>query len=306
MSSSSRMFADAGGDNSKIELPVFILPPELVFSWSIRRALLTIYNPYGNEVQFKIMSTNPDRFDVSVPKGIIKPNRRIDVTIRLLSHKMETELPDPTDELQVIDHFKISIQTGALRGNRQVKVNWIASCVDYSDAAMDDTARLLGTGGASMGPGGALDEMSSKLKLKSLKQQVTASQRNAMQQSSPAFSSSGRLATSRGSSLRSQHLTAPDHHQQHHNAGSNVNLVCLMGALVCIVLLFLPLAIDSELCKKAKLYHANENETSSPNGQPVGILAQLSNLLSVSYEMKFGCSFALGLFTYRLISTMPD
>lgn len=84
-------------------------------------------------------------------------------------------------------------------------------------------------------------------------------------------------------------------------SGSNVNLICFFSAMVCVVLLFLPLAIDSELCKKAKLYQSDES-----GSQTIGLLTQISKFLSVSYEMKFGCSFALGLFTYRLISTMPD
>lgn len=279
MSSSSRVFTD--GDNPKIDLPVFISPAELVFSISKRRTLVTVYNVYGNEAQFKVLSTNPDRFDVSLTKGTLKPNRRIDITIRLLSNKVE-ELPEPTDEIQIIDHFRISIQVGAFRGNRQVKVGWVNS-VEYSD--VDDTSRLMSG-----------EDLTSRVKLKSLKQSpaymsVSSSQRNP--QSPPAASS--RAATIRSRSQLQDHapIVSPN--------GSNVNLVCFLGAIVCVVLLFLPLAIDSELCKKAKLYQADQGGT-----QPVGILAQISNFLSVSYEMKFGCSFALGLFTYRLISTMPE
>lgn len=281
MSSSSRAFND--GDNPKIDLPVFISPNDLVFSISKRRTLLTVYNPYGNEAQFKILATNPDRFDVSLTKGTIKPNRRIDITIRLLSHKID-ELPEPTDELQIIDHFRISIQIGALKGYRPVKVGWI-NCVDYSDA--DETSRLLGGG----------DETTTRVRLKSSKQSpayisVSSSQRNPQSQPS---------ASSRATTIRSRSQLPPDH-QMVNPSGSNVNLVCFLSAIVCVVLLFLPLAIDSELCKKAKLYQSDQ----SSGSQPMGILAQLSNFLSVSYEMKFGCSFALGLFTYRLISTMPD
>lgn len=77
MSSSSRLYGDS--DSSRVELPVFVTPAELVFTSSKRRLLLTVFNPYGNEAQFRIMTTSPDRFDVSVTKGIIKPNRRIDM-----------------------------------------------------------------------------------------------------------------------------------------------------------------------------------------------------------------------------------
>lgn len=77
MSSSSKHHGD--NDNPTVDLPVIILPTELVFSVTRRRALLTIFNPYGNEAQFRIMTTSPDRYDVSVTKGTIKPNRKIDM-----------------------------------------------------------------------------------------------------------------------------------------------------------------------------------------------------------------------------------
>lgn len=77
MSGSSR--APADGDTSKVDLPVFVSPIELSFASNKRRCFLTIYNPYGNEAQYRIMTTSPDRFDVSSTKGTIKPSRRVDV-----------------------------------------------------------------------------------------------------------------------------------------------------------------------------------------------------------------------------------
>lgn len=77
MSNSSRIFSES--ETSKIELPVFLSPNELVFSPGKRRSLLTVFNPYGNEAQFRILTTSPERFDVSLTKGTIKANRRIDM-----------------------------------------------------------------------------------------------------------------------------------------------------------------------------------------------------------------------------------
>lgn len=77
MSSSSRFHGES--DSSRVELPVFVTPGELILSTNIRRSLLTVFNPYGTEAQFRLMTTSPDRFDVSVTKGTIKPNRRIDM-----------------------------------------------------------------------------------------------------------------------------------------------------------------------------------------------------------------------------------
>lgn len=80
MSSSSRQ---PHGENeapiSMMELPVFVTPNELIFAANKKRSLLTVFNPYSNAAQFRIMTTSPDRFDVSVTKGTIKPNRRIDM-----------------------------------------------------------------------------------------------------------------------------------------------------------------------------------------------------------------------------------
>uniref|UniRef100_A0A6G1SFV8 Motile sperm domain-containing protein 1 n=1 Tax=Aceria tosichella TaxID=561515 RepID=A0A6G1SFV8_9ACAR len=169
MGSSSRVFTD--GEQPKIDLPIFVSPTELVFSMNKRRTLLTVYNPYGNEAQFRILTTNPERFDISSTRGTIKPNKRIDITIRLLSYKVE-ELPEPTDELQIIDQFRVSIQIGTLRGSRPVKVGWINYVTSEPDA--DDASRVMETGGQDMTPG---------VRLKSLKQSpafisVSSSQRN--------------------------------------------------------------------------------------------------------------------------------
>lgn len=78
MSTSSRQYGE-NADTSKIDLPVFVSPTELVFSPSKRKALLTVFNPYRNEAEFRIKTTSPNRFDVSNTKGIIKPDRRIDM-----------------------------------------------------------------------------------------------------------------------------------------------------------------------------------------------------------------------------------
>lgn len=79
MSSSSRLYGES--DSSKVDLPVFVSPNELLFAINKRRSLLTVFNPYSSEAQFRIMTTNPDRFDVSVTKGTIKPSRRIDMLV---------------------------------------------------------------------------------------------------------------------------------------------------------------------------------------------------------------------------------
>lgn len=77
MSSSNRLYGES--DNSKVELPVFVTPADLVFATNKRKLLLTVFNPYGSDAQFRIMTTSPDRFDVSATKGTIKSNRRMEM-----------------------------------------------------------------------------------------------------------------------------------------------------------------------------------------------------------------------------------
>lgn len=279
MGSSNRIF---NTDSSKVELPVFVLPNELIFSPSKRRTLLTVYNPYGSEAQFRIMTTSPDRFDVSSTKGIIKPNRRIDITIRLLNQAVD-ELPEPTEQPQTVDYFKVSTQVGSHKGSKAIIVYWSTIASEFVDG--DENRTIIDDKSSSM----------SKFKSRALKQ--TANLLGDIDQSNTSQRpfSNQRLATGNIVRSRSQidHLHGP--------GGSNVNLICFVCAIACVTCLYLPLALDSELCKKAKI-HSNQAVSS----QSISILTQISNLLSVSYEMKLGCAFALGLFTYRLISTLPS
>ena len=278
MSSSSRTL---GPEGSKLELPVFVLPNELIFSPSKRRTLLTVYNPYGSEAHFRIMSTSPDRFDISSTKGIIKPNRRIDITIRLLSQAVN-ELPEPTDEPQTVDYFKVSTQVGALKGNKAIIVYWSMTAVEFVDG---DEAHP-----------NQLDDRSSKLRLRAHKQAMSllGDGEQPPGSSQRLYPNQRQLAGSNVGRSRSQ--------LDHNNvapSGSNINLICFLCAIGCVIFLYLPIALDSELCKKAKVM-------ADPADGQASWLAQLGYLLSVSYEMKLGCSFALGLFTYRLISTLPN
>lgn len=270
MSSSSRIALE---EASRVELPVFLSSTELAFSPTRRRALLTIYNPYGKDAQYQIMTTSRDRFDLSSTRGTIKSNRRIDITVRLYSHKVE-ELSKPGEESEMIDYFRVFLQLGQLKGNKQVKVNWGLSSNDTVDS--EEIHPL------------APDDKSSRNRIKTPK---------------PISSNPTSYAAAVNSAVqRSTRATVTRANRQvdHLNGSNNVNLVCTLCAVACVITLFLPLSIDSELCKKAQLQQ--EQVTS----QISGLLSQLTNIFSVSYEMKLGCSFALGLFTYRLISTMPD
>lgn len=301
MSQSSRLLAAGGGESSRVELPVFISPAELNYAPNKKRCLLTIFNPYNNEAQFRIMTTNPERYDVSIIKGTIKPGRRIDITIRLYIDKL---LDDPTDEPRVIDYFRVSMQMGPMKGSKPIKVLW----QEYAESieANESISPLIGTGG-----GGVVEDRSpssssssAKLRMKSMKPSggltSSASPIGIINSPSTSHISQRNPKLSTMKPTRQQLIQA-----ELMNGGSNVNLVCTICALACVFTLFLPLSIDSELCKKVISYPTDQTSTST-QAAATGIISQLSAFFRISYEMKLGCSFALGLFTYRLISTLPD
>lgn len=277
MSGSIRLHGES--DNSRVELPVFVSPTELIFAFNKRRLLLTVFNPYDNEAQFKIMTTSPERFDVSITKGTIKPNRRIDVNIRLPSQVIDS-LPEPSDVPQIIDHFRVSLQVGQLKGNKPVKVRW---CLNAD--LLDTTAT----------EHGLLDEKTMyKSSIRQLKPSTSlinqSANSNLTSTSQKSYPQQARLSQSISNTRPPRQQANLDH--------SNVNMICTLCTIVCVFTLFLPLAIDFELCKKYKSLQDQESAQTS------SFLSQLSSIFSVSYEMKLGCSFALGLFTYRLISTL--
>lgn len=208
MSNSSRLFSE--NDNSRVELPVFVSPPELVFSLNKRRSLLTVFNPYGNEAQFRIMTTSPDRFDVNVTKGTIKPNRRIDITVRLYSQKLD-ELPEPSEEPQTIDYFRVSLQVGQLKGNKPIKVYW---CLN-ADLLDTHESHIIGSG----------DDKTSKIKIKPSKSTSSSTSNQSLQISSPSSTSPSPIQRSfsspRSSLTRSNWQVNNIDHVQNR---SNVNL----------------------------------------------------------------------------------
>lgn len=196
-------------------------------------------------------------------------------TIRLLSKTIDN-LPAPTNELQAIDYFRITLQVGPLKGNKPIKVHWCSSA-ELLEAEYESQVHLLA---------GLSEDKNSKLIIKPPTLQLNTA---------------APTSTNQRSCLTNQRppIVRPSRPA---DQGSNINLVCTICAIVCVATLFLPLSIDSELCKKVK----TATVIAQAPAQPTSLLSQLTSLLSVSYEMKIGCSFALGLFTYRIISTLPD
>ncbi|XP_004347875.1 hypothetical protein CAOG_04050 [Capsaspora owczarzaki ATCC 30864] len=67
-------------------LPVLIHPAQLVFylnNPTSHKQILTIYNPYSIPLQFSIQATAPKSYVVRPSSGLLRPDSRIDVIIRL-------------------------------------------------------------------------------------------------------------------------------------------------------------------------------------------------------------------------------
>ncbi|XP_023946990.1 motile sperm domain-containing protein 1 [Bicyclus anynana] len=65
--------------------PVFVFPVSLEFFINARhthKQLLTVYNPYDFSVNFKVLSTSPNKFTVVDPEGVIAPHNCIDIVVR--------------------------------------------------------------------------------------------------------------------------------------------------------------------------------------------------------------------------------
>lgn len=66
-------------------VPVLVFPPDLVFRADQRsgpRQLLTLYNPTGATLRFRVLCTAPAKYTVSDAERYVKPHSCIDIVIR--------------------------------------------------------------------------------------------------------------------------------------------------------------------------------------------------------------------------------
>uniref|UniRef100_UPI00398EB35B motile sperm domain-containing protein 1-like n=1 Tax=Pristiophorus japonicus TaxID=55135 RepID=UPI00398EB35B len=70
---------------SQGRLPVFIFPGELTFQADDQRShkqVLTLYNPYGFTLRFKVLCMNPHRYTVLESEGCVRPQSCLDIVVR--------------------------------------------------------------------------------------------------------------------------------------------------------------------------------------------------------------------------------
>lgn len=80
-------------------IPVFVFPSAINFyleDYSSHKQVLTLYNPYEFPLRFKVLCTDPRKYNVIDPEGCIKRGCCIDIVIRLIAvnpaylHRVDT------------------------------------------------------------------------------------------------------------------------------------------------------------------------------------------------------------------------
>lgn len=132
-------------------------------------------------------------------------------TIRILSHKID-ELPIPTEEVQTIDYFRVTLQVGPLKGNKPIKVHW---CLNADSVDSDDVPLIASDSDKSL---------KSSYKVKSSKTSTSSPSVQTNPQnisSSPTIHFNQRsFPNQRSTNIRSGRQPS----QRSHQGGSNVNL----------------------------------------------------------------------------------
>ncbi|XP_006504675.1 motile sperm domain-containing protein 3 isoform X1 [Mus musculus] len=92
-------------------VPVLVFPPDLVFRADQRsgpRQLLTLYNPTGTALRFRVLCTAPAKYTVFDAEGYVKPQSCIDIVIRHVA-------PVPS-HYDVQDRFRIELSEEGTEG----------------------------------------------------------------------------------------------------------------------------------------------------------------------------------------------
>uniref|UniRef100_A0A4X1UC21 Motile sperm domain-containing protein 3 n=1 Tax=Sus scrofa TaxID=9823 RepID=A0A4X1UC21_PIG len=92
-------------------VPVLVFPPDLVFRADQRsgpRQLLTLYNPTGAVLRFRVLCTAPAKYTVFDAEGYVKPQSCIDIVIRHVA-------PNPS-HYDVQDRFRIELSEEGTEG----------------------------------------------------------------------------------------------------------------------------------------------------------------------------------------------
>jgi len=100
----------------QLQLPVFAYPDELIF-YALNRdhhkQMITIYNPYGFLIRYKLSCINPELFDVQDCEGSVRDHHTIVIHIRLSQLPAHSVVPiESKFRIQIFDGRQRSRQHG--------------------------------------------------------------------------------------------------------------------------------------------------------------------------------------------------
>lgn len=116
-------------------VPVFVFPTELLFyadDRSSHKQILTLYNPYGFILSYKVLSTAPQKYVVGGSHGLIQPGCCVDIVIR---HR---DVSSATHGQR--DKFRISVSEHGKRkaiGHKDVPSVFLSSSTDVTEERKD-------------------------------------------------------------------------------------------------------------------------------------------------------------------------
>lgn len=102
----------SGADFLEGRLPVFVFPTNLAFYSDDPQShtrVITIYNPYDFPLNYKILSTDPNKYSVTEPEGVIKSRCGIDVLIRHVDVCIRNEGVKEKFRIQLCEYKKKKI-----------------------------------------------------------------------------------------------------------------------------------------------------------------------------------------------------
>ncbi|KAL2766055.1 motile sperm domain-containing protein 3 isoform b, partial [Daubentonia madagascariensis] len=91
-------------------VPVLVFPPDLVFRADQRsgpRQLLTLYNPTGTALRFRVLCTAPAKYRVFDAEGYVKPQSCIDIHYDI-QDRFRIELSEEGSEGRVVGRKDIT------------------------------------------------------------------------------------------------------------------------------------------------------------------------------------------------------
>lgn len=117
------------------KVPVFVFPHKLIFvlqDKNTHKQIITLHNPYGFSVRYKVLATSPKKYTIGNPEGVVLSQHRVDIVVR------HNEIDSSTCD--VADKFRIQLydnNTNMILGKRDIQ-SILKSHVVYAEKQTSD------------------------------------------------------------------------------------------------------------------------------------------------------------------------